>query len=146
MDEPISVCRMLLSTVQSPHPAPPSSVRGAGSVSGPDPAPGPNTLHSTNYGGPLLAVFHDKCPFLCRYSELREASFFCEGSLHIYISTKFMVSLCGSSRVRLDHFQFHISPPSLNFHLKLVGFSSQFPLWGLCSAKFDTKLPSANTQ
>ena len=72
-----------------------------------------------------------KCPFLCRYSELRSPSIIvCDVYLHFY----------------WVHFQFHVSPPSLNFHLKLVGFSSQFPLWGSCSAKFDTKLPSANTQ
>ena len=146
MDEPISVRRnvALDRAVSSPRATPPSSVR-AGSVSGPDPAPALNTLHSPNYGGLLLAVSLYKSVHFC----VDIQNYVVQASLYvmfIYISTKFMVSQSGSSRVRLDHFQFHVSPPSLNFHLKLVGFSSQFPLWGSCSAKFDTKLPSANTQ
>ena len=57
MDEPIGVRRnvALDRAVSSPRATPPSSVR-AGSVSGPDPAPALNTLHSPNYGGLLLDV------------------------------------------------------------------------------------------
>ena len=131
-------------SLHTPHHHPPSE--GQGVCQGRT-LPLARTLYTLQTMADLSWLFFSTSVHFCvDIQNYVKHHFFCEGSLHIYISTKFMVSLCGSSRVRLDHFQFHISPPSLNFHLKLVGFSSQFPLWGLCSAKFDTKLPSANTQ
>ena len=133
---------MLLSTVQSPHLAPrhhPPSEGRECVRAGPCPCPEHSTLSKlwrTSSGCFSL----QKCPFLFRYSELRSPSIVCDVYLHFFRVHSVVAA------VRLDHFQFHVSPPSLNFHLKLVGFSSQFPLWGSCWAKFDTKLPSANTQ